>query len=114
MNFRTLNFRTRESGNTKQTSPCRTVQKMPSSKEMIEGLLQRTYEKLPFALPSTLAGKQIADREAKFAAGLSNTSAEPTTARRRISPPSEIPSKPIEVVKKLVPVRPLKAKRKKP
>lgn len=61
-----------------------TVQKMPSSKEMIEDFLKRTYLKLPFALPSTEAHKRIADREEKFVRDVTHPAAEPIATKRKV------------------------------
>ncbi len=61
-----------------------TVEKTPATPKMARSFLTRLYRKLPFALPSTEAHKQIADREKKFTAGLSQGDAEPTELRRRI------------------------------
>jgi hypothetical protein len=42
------------------------------------------YKKLSFALPTAEAHKAIADREEKFAAGLSRATAEPVAVKWRI------------------------------
>ena len=47
-----------------------TVEKKPTSKEMTHSFLTRVYEKLPFALRSAEAHKQIEDRQQKIIAGL--------------------------------------------
>jgi hypothetical protein len=53
---------------------------------MADLFLTRSYEKLPFALRSAEAHKQIEERQQKIAAGISrNTEAEPVAVRRRIS-----------------------------
>ena len=63
------------------------VQKPPPAKQIIERYLMSCYEKLPFALPSAKAEKQIKDREQEFADGLFESAAEPTTARRKLVRP---------------------------
>ena len=63
-----------------------TIEKKPTSKEMADSFLTRSYEKLPFALRSAEAHKQIEDRQRKIAGGLShNAEAEQIAVRRRIS-----------------------------
>jgi hypothetical protein len=63
-----------------------TVEKMPTSKEMAASFLTRSYEKLPFALRSADADKQIKDRQEKIIAGLTpDAGAEKIAVRRRIS-----------------------------
>jgi hypothetical protein len=63
-----------------------TVDKKPTSKEMAHSFLTRVYEKLPFALRSAEAHKQIEDREQKIAGGpLHNADAEPIATKRKIS-----------------------------
>lgn len=62
-----------------------TVEKKPTSKEMADSFLTRVYEKLPFALRSAEAHKQIKDRQEKIIRGLSHAAdAEPAAVRRRI------------------------------
>jgi hypothetical protein len=62
------------------------VQKMPSSPERTKCFLDRCYEKLPFALPSEKAQRQVADTAEKFAEELfKQTVHEPNTSKRRIS-----------------------------
>ncbi len=61
-----------------------TVEQPPASKQMVNAFLTGTYEKLPFALKSPEAHKQIADRQEKIISGLRSADAEPVTARRRI------------------------------
>jgi len=60
-----------------------TVQKMPSSKEMVQEFLERAYQKLPFALPAPKAQKQIEEREQKFADGVFHDSGEPQPLKRK-------------------------------
>jgi hypothetical protein len=60
-----------------------TVHKMPASKEMVHEFLQRCYEKLPYALPSSQARKQIKDREQQFTEGLFHDVGEPLPVKRR-------------------------------
>ena len=45
------------------------VNKKPTSKEMTASFLTRVYEKLPFALPSVQADKQIKERQDKIVSG---------------------------------------------
>jgi hypothetical protein len=59
-----------------------TVHKMPSSKEMVREFLQRCYEKLPYALPSSQALKQIKDREQQFVEGVFQEKGEPLPIKR--------------------------------
>ena len=62
------------------------IEKKPTSKAMTDLFLTHTYEKLPFALKSVEAHKQIEDRQRKITGGLSHaTDAEPIAVRRRIS-----------------------------
>lgn len=62
-----------------------TVERMPSSEERTKRYLARAYEKLPFALPSDQAQKQLSDRAENFAETLlKEASDEPTTSKRRI------------------------------
>jgi len=62
-----------------------TVTKKPTSKEMTHSFLTGVYEKLPFALRSAEAHKQIEERQQKIISGSSRESAEPVTIRRKIS-----------------------------
>jgi CheY-like chemotaxis protein len=61
-----------------------TVTKMPTSKEMIYSFLTRVYEKLPFALKSADAQKQIEAREQKIAGGLRREDNEAIATRRKL------------------------------
>jgi hypothetical protein len=61
-----------------------TVDKKPASKQMTTSFLTRLYEKLPFALPSAEAHRQIEDRQQKITAGLSREAEEPMQSKRRI------------------------------
>jgi hypothetical protein len=61
------------------------VEKRPTSKEMADSFLTRSYEKLPFALRSADAAKQIKDRQDKIAGGsLREAEAEPVAAKWKI------------------------------
>lgn len=62
------------------------VQKKPAKKEMTKEFLNRKYEKLPFALRSLEALRQIVEREQKIAGGYASAPAkdEPIPAKRRI------------------------------
>jgi hypothetical protein len=60
------------------------IEKKPTSKEMADSFLTRTYEKLPFALRSAEAHKQIEKRQQKIIAGLSRDD-EPGENRRKIA-----------------------------
>lgn len=61
------------------------VLKMPPPKDRIKKYLDRHFEKLPFALPSGQAHKQIADRAEKFADEVFKEAAqEPAVTKRRI------------------------------
>jgi hypothetical protein len=60
------------------------VDREPTSKQMEDSFLTRSYEKLPFALRSTEAHKQIEERQQKILAGSSHDSAGPVATRRRI------------------------------
>ena len=62
-----------------------TVTKKPTSKEMTNSFLTGVYEKLPFALRSTEAHKQIEERQQKIIAGsMRAAAAEPVATRRKI------------------------------
>jgi hypothetical protein len=61
------------------------VSKMPTSKEMTDSFLTRLYEKLPFALRSAEAARQIKDRQDKITGGvLQDTDTEPVATKRRV------------------------------
>jgi hypothetical protein len=61
------------------------VIKKPTPKEMIASFLTRAYEKLPFALPSAEADKQIKERQDKIISGKANdTDAEEIKIKRKI------------------------------
>jgi hypothetical protein len=61
------------------------VSKMPTSKEMADSFLTRSYEKLPFALRSAEAARQIKDRQDKIAGGSSRKAeAEPVATKWKI------------------------------
>jgi len=63
-----------------------TVAKMPTTKKMADSFLTRVYEKLPFALKSADAHKQIEERQQKLVSGNSDADdAEPVPAKRKIS-----------------------------
>lgn len=62
-----------------------TVTSPPATTERTEKFIQRCYESLPFALPSTVAQKQIIDRVAKFADQMFKEAAgTPVTLKRRL------------------------------
>jgi hypothetical protein len=90
-----------------------TIQKTPADSKMERSFLTRSLKKLPFALPSSEAHKAIADREEKYAAGAAQSATEPTTARRKIPPPSISPMDSVESVPIPPAVQPAKIKRKK-
>jgi hypothetical protein len=60
------------------------VEKMPSSPERTKNFLDRCYEKLPFALPSEKARKQVVERAENFADKIFREATDnvPTTKRR--------------------------------
>ena len=61
------------------------VLKMPGTQERTKKFLDRHYEKLPFALPSSQAEKQIAHRAEKFADELFKEAAqEPVATKRKL------------------------------
>ena len=61
------------------------VEKKPTSKEMADSFLTRSYEKLPFALRSAEAARQIQDRQDKIAGGsLREAEAEPVATKWKI------------------------------
>jgi hypothetical protein len=61
------------------------VHKMPQSAERTKRYLERCYEKLPFALPSATAHKQVKDRAEKFGKALLKEAAdEPVATKRKI------------------------------
>lgn len=47
-----------------------TIQKTPADEKMEQSFLNKVYKKLPFAMPSAEADKQIKDREQKLSVGL--------------------------------------------
>ena len=58
---------------------------MPGTQERTKKFLDRHYEKLPFALPSSQAEKQIAHRAEKFADELFKEAAqEPVATKRKL------------------------------
>jgi hypothetical protein len=62
------------------------VEKKPTSKEMTHSFLTRSYEKLPFALRSAEAHKQIEQRQQKIVMGLSrDAEAEHIAVKRRLT-----------------------------
>lgn len=61
-----------------------TIERTHTSKAMADSFLIRSYQKLPFALPSVQAAKQIADRQQKIINGTPSVAHEPVTARRRL------------------------------
>lgn len=64
-----------------------TIDKMPSSEDRRKRFLDRCYEKLPFALPSGKAQKQLADRAEEFGEQvLAQFTSEPATAKRKLRP----------------------------
>jgi len=64
-----------------------TVRSTPASEARIKRFLERCYKKLPFALPTAEAQKQLADRAKNFADTLlKKFSDEPTSAKRRLHP----------------------------
>jgi hypothetical protein len=58
---------------------------------MEKSFLTRKYKQLPFALPSSMAHKAIADREQKMAVGLLGNASEPTAIKRRVVQKTEEP-----------------------
>ena len=60
------------------------IETTPADKKMVESFLTRKYKKLPFALPSAVAHKAIADREQALATRLLQNAAEPTEIKRKI------------------------------
>jgi len=61
------------------------VEKKPTSKAMADSFLTRSYQKLPFALRSADAHKQIEQRQKKIIEGFSRAAKdEPVALRRRI------------------------------
>jgi len=60
------------------------VEKKPTSKEMTALFLTRSYQKLPFALPSAEADKQIRDRQDKIAGRSLQDASEPKMTGRKI------------------------------
>ena len=62
-----------------------TVTRHPTTPKMAQSYLTRVYEKLPFALRSTEAHKQIEERQQKIMAGQTHeTKTEEIPVRRRI------------------------------
>jgi hypothetical protein len=61
------------------------VSKKPGSVERTKRFLEKCYKKLPFALPTAEAERQISERAENFVARVMETAAdEPATAKRRI------------------------------
>ena len=61
------------------------VSKRPGSEERTKRFLEKCYKKLPFALPSADAQKQVSERAANFAETLfKEATDEPVTAKRRV------------------------------
>jgi hypothetical protein len=61
------------------------VRKPPPAKAITERYLKACYEKLPFALPTAAAAKQIADREANFTDDLfKEPGYEPVIKKKRV------------------------------
>jgi hypothetical protein len=58
-----------------------TIQKTPANDKMAQSFLTRVYKKLPFAMPSAEADRQIKDREQNMAVGLLKNSVEPKKAQ---------------------------------
>ena len=67
------------------------VEKKPADAKMVKSFLTRSYKKLPFALPSTEADRQIKDREQLIAAGLLKDAAKPEKPTQPIAPADEEP-----------------------
>lgn len=62
-----------------------TMAKMPATAERTKRFLDRSYEKLPFALPRATAKVQLAQRTENFAkAVFAEANEEPTTTKRRV------------------------------
>ena len=60
------------------------VQQMRTPDERVKAFLDRTYEKMPFALPAATAQKKIADRIEKFKEEVFKASAIERSNRRRV------------------------------
>jgi hypothetical protein len=64
-----------------------TVDKLPTSAARTQRYLERCYQKLPFALPTATAHKQLADRATNFADSLfREMAATPAALKRKITP----------------------------
>jgi hypothetical protein len=64
-----------------------TVEKKPGSAARTKQYLDSCYQKLPFALPSVIAHKQLADRAANFPDSLFREfAAAPAAMKRRLTP----------------------------
>ena len=62
------------------------IEKKPTSPAMAASFLTSVYEKLPFALKSADAHKQIEDRQQKIIAGsVKAANSEPIAAKRKIT-----------------------------
>jgi hypothetical protein len=68
-----------------QTFVTPTVDRTPANREMVDSYLNSAYAKLPFALPSVNADREIKEREAQFLRTLHRGSGEPKGARRIIA-----------------------------
>jgi hypothetical protein len=87
-----------------------TVEKMPTTREMVSSFLDATYKKLPFALPCAEAEKMIRDREAALAIPHYGPSDEPESAGRTIEVSSSKSVAPLAKAKVTIP-RSAKAKK---
>jgi hypothetical protein len=93
-----------------------TVNRPPSSPEMITDYLDSCYAKWPFAIRSSEAATRIKEREATFLASLDHPKDEPVTAKRIVSQSSRalqgfdvVPEKVIALpAKTILPRRPKK------
>jgi hypothetical protein len=62
------------------------VERKPTSKTMADSFLTRVYKKLPFALPSAEAQKQINERQQQIiSGGTAKAATEPISIKRKIS-----------------------------
>jgi hypothetical protein len=75
-----------------------TLEKTPADTKMVKSFLTRKYKKLPFALPSAEADRQIRDREQLMAEGLLKDPAKPEQTQR----PIELEGDDLVVVKRRI------------
>ena len=59
------------------------IERKPTTKKMATSFLTRNYQKLPFALPSAEAHKQITERDKRFTSPVRNTAEDEEISLKR-------------------------------